>query len=133
MHSKEALRSIVISQRLLGTREIAVFHHTGCGMLTFDTAGLRARVKADDPGNAALGAVDGIDFLEFAGLEESVRADVQFLRENPLVLPETKVTGRVYEVETGNSRGHRYPNPIVSNSTLPSTRGQVAEFDPSYA
>lgn len=40
---------------------------------------------------------------------------------------------RLYEVETGNSRGHRYPNPIVSNSTLPSTRGQVAEFDPSYA
>ena len=73
-------------------------------MLTFDTAGLRARVKADDPGNAALGAVDGIDFLEFAGLEESVRADVQFLRENPLVLPETKVTGWVYEVETGKVR-----------------------------
>ena len=73
-------------------------------MLTFDTAGLRARVKADDPANAALDAVDDIDFLEFAGLEESVRADVQFLRENPLVLPETKVTGWVYEVETGKVR-----------------------------
>ena len=103
-HRKDALRSIIISQRLLGTREIAVFHHTGCGMLTFDTAGLRARVKADDPGNAALGAVDGLDFLEFAGLEESVRADVRFLEGHPRVLPGTKVTGWVYEVETGKVR-----------------------------
>ena len=73
-------------------------------MLTFDTAGLRARVKAADPADPALAAVDAIDFLEFAGLEESVRADVRFLQEHPLVLPETKVTGWVYEVETGKVR-----------------------------
>ena len=102
--SKEALRSIIISQRLLGTREIAVFHHTGCGMLTFDTAGLRANVRAADPANAALSAVDEIDFLEFSGLEESVRTDVKFLQEHPLVLPETKITWWVYEVETGKVR-----------------------------
>ncbi|KAI0359044.1 carbonic anhydrase [Trametes cingulata] len=103
--AKEALRSIVISQRLLGTREIAVFHHTGCGMVTFDTPKLRALVKESDPGNAALAAaVDRIDFLEFQGLEESVREDVRFLQENPLVLPGTKVTGWVYEVETGKIR-----------------------------
>ncbi|KAJ8501596.1 hypothetical protein ONZ51_g563 [Trametes cubensis] len=100
--AKEALRSIVISQRLLGTREIAVFHHTGCGMVTFDTPKLRALVKESDPGNEALaGAVDEIDFLEFQSLEDSVREDVKFLQENPLVLPGTKVTGWVYEVETG--------------------------------
>ena len=105
VHSKEALRSIVISQRLLGTREIAVFHHTGCGMVTFDTPKLRALVKESDPGNEALaGAVDEIDFLEFQSLEDSVKEDVKFLQENPLVLPGTKVTGWVYEVETGKVR-----------------------------
>lgn len=102
--SKEALRSIVISQRLLGTREIAVFHHTGCGMLTFDTPQLRTLVKESDPSNSALNVVDQIEFLEFHGLEESVKADVKFLQENPLVLPDTKITGWVYEVETGKVR-----------------------------
>ncbi|EJF66406.1 carbonic anhydrase [Dichomitus squalens LYAD-421 SS1] len=101
--AKEALRSIIISQRLLGTREIAVFHHTGCGMLTFSTPQLRALVKESDPANDALKAVDAIDFLEFQGLEESVKVDVKFLEENPLVLPGTKITGWVYEVETGKA------------------------------
>ena len=73
-------------------------------MLTFSTPQLRALVKDADPGNAALQAVDEIDFLEFQGLEESVRADVRFLEEHPLVLPGTKVTGWVYEVETGKVR-----------------------------
>lgn len=99
--SKDALRSIIISQRLLGTREIAVIHHTSCGMVTFRTPELQARVKAADPGNAALHAVDAIDFLEFADLEKSVRDDVSWLKENPLVLPESLITGWVYEVETG--------------------------------
>ena len=101
MYSKDALRSIVISQRLLGTREIAVFHHTDCGMLTFNTPQLRQIVKDSDPNNEALKAVDQIDFLEFPELEQSVKDDVQFLKENPLVLPETPVTGWVYEVGTG--------------------------------
>ena len=73
-------------------------------MLTFSTPQLRALVKDADPGNAALQAVDEIDFLEFQGLEESVGADVRFLEEHPLVLPGTKVTGWVYEVETGKVR-----------------------------
>ncbi|GBE87870.1 carbonic anhydrase [Sparassis crispa] len=102
--AKDALRSIIISQRLLGTREIAVFHHTACGMLTFSTPQLRTLVKESDPTNVALNAVDDVDFLEFGDLEKSVREDVTFLRENPLVLPETKITGWVYEVETGKVR-----------------------------
>ncbi|KAL1952220.1 hypothetical protein VTO73DRAFT_1369 [Trametes versicolor] len=103
--AKEALRSVIISQRLLGTREIAIFHHTGCGMVTFDTPQLRDIVKESSPGDAELArAVDDIDFLEFKHLEESVKEDVRFLQENPLVLPGTKVTGWVYEVETGKIR-----------------------------
>lgn len=100
--SKDALRSVIISQRLLGTREIAVFHHTGCGMLTFSTDHLRKVVKDAHPGNPAVAEqVDKIDFLEFPHLEDSVKNDVAFLKENPLVLEGTKVTGWVYSVETG--------------------------------
>ena len=100
--SKDALRSIIISQRLLGTREIAVFHHTGCGMLTFSTNDLRGILKKAHPGDAAVASLaDSIDFLEFGHLEDSVKSDVAFLRENPLVLTESIITGWVYEVETG--------------------------------
>ncbi len=73
-------------------------------MVTFSTPQLRTLVKDSDPTNAALGEVDKIDFLEFQGLEESVKEDVKFLKEHPLVLPETKITGWVYEVETGKVR-----------------------------
>ncbi|EAU92659.1 carbonic anhydrase [Coprinopsis cinerea okayama7 len=99
---KEALRSIVISQRLLGTREVAVFHHTDCGMLTFTTPQLQDIVKDAAPGNDAVAsAVDKIDFLEISDVEGSVKSDVKFLQENPLVLPETKITGWTYDVRSG--------------------------------
>ena len=75
-------------------------------MLTFDTPQLRALVKESDPSNPALSAVDGLDFLEFHDLEGSVKDDVKFLQEHPLVLPGTKVTGWVYEVETGKVRAY---------------------------
>ena len=68
-------------------------------MLTFSTPQLRSLIKDAEPHNAT--AVDQIDFLEFGNLEQSVRDDVQYLQENPLVLAGTKITGWVYEVETG--------------------------------
>ncbi|KAJ8517041.1 hypothetical protein ONZ45_g5740 [Pleurotus djamor] len=105
--AKDALRSIVISQRLLGTREIALFHHTGCGMLTFTDPQLKDIVKDAAPGNAAVAsAVDAINFGPFSELEASVKADVQFLKENPLLLEGTKITGWIYEVETGKTNPH---------------------------
>ncbi|KAH8814720.1 carbonic anhydrase [Flagelloscypha sp. PMI_526] len=97
--AQDTLRSIVISQRLLGTREIAVFHHTGCGMLTFSSQQLRDKVKEETP--AAADLVKGIDFLEFSDLEGSVKSDVKLLKESPLVLEGTVITGWVYEVESG--------------------------------
>ncbi|RXW23837.1 hypothetical protein EST38_g2000 [Candolleomyces aberdarensis] len=100
--AKEALRSLVISQRLLGTREIALFHHSDCGMLTFTTEQLKTIVKDASPGDAAIAeAVDKFQFLEFSHLEDSVKDDVKFLQENPLLLPETKISGWVYDVHTG--------------------------------
>ena len=73
-------------------------------MLTFSTPQLQKLVKDSDPQNTALAAVDDLHFHEFNDLEQSVRDDVQFLKENPLVLPETVITGWVYEVETGKVR-----------------------------
>ncbi|KAF7978895.1 hypothetical protein HWV62_44403 [Athelia sp. TMB] len=100
--AKEALRSIIISQRLLGTREVAVFHHTGCGMLTFSTEQLKDIVKNDAPNDVVVASqVDKYDFLEFSDLEGSVKSDVQFLKDSPLVLKETDITGWTYDVESG--------------------------------
>jgi carbonic anhydrase len=92
----DALRSLVISQRLLGTNEIAVIHHTDCGMVTFTNRDLHAKVKQD------LGAdASHIDFLPFADLEESVREDVAFLLSSPLIPGDVLIRGFVYDVRTG--------------------------------
>ena len=94
--AQDALRSLIISQRLLGTREVAVIHHTDCGMLTFKIEDLRAQVKRE------LGAdASGIDFLPFADVEKSVRDDVAALRDSPFIPRDVPVRGFVYDVRTG--------------------------------
>jgi carbonic anhydrase len=94
--TKDALRSLVISQRLLGTNEIVVIHHTDCGMLTFSNDDLYGKVKED------LGAdASDIDFLPFGDLEQSVRDDVELLRSSPLIDDGTTIRGFVYDVKTG--------------------------------
>jgi carbonic anhydrase len=94
--ARDALRSLVISQRLLGTNEIAVIHHTDCGMLTFTNPDLHAKVKQD------LGADStSIDFLPFSDVEESVREDVAFLLSSPLIPGDVIIRGFVYDVHNG--------------------------------
>ncbi|KAJ7169460.1 carbonic anhydrase [Mycena filopes] len=100
--AKDALRSLIISQRLLGTRNIAVYHHTGCGMVTFRGPELKQLVKWANPDDSACAKqVDAIDFLEFKDLEQSVKDDVNFLKESPLILKDTKITGWIHHLETG--------------------------------
>jgi carbonic anhydrase len=71
-------------------------------MFTFTTPELRSIIKGADPEDAAAAKqVEGIDFLEFADLESSVREDVKFLNQNPLILKETVITGWIYDIETG--------------------------------
>jgi carbonic anhydrase len=94
--ARDALRSLIISQRLLGTNEIAVIHHTDCGMVTFTNSDLQAKVKED------LGAdASNIDFLPFSDIEESVREDVAFLLSSPLIPGDVIIRGFVYDVRTG--------------------------------
>jgi carbonic anhydrase len=94
----DAFRSLVISQQLLGTREVVVIHHTDCGMLTFTDAQLRKKL-AD-----GLGVDTELEFLPFSDVDASVRDDVAAIRKSPLLLRDLPVAGFVYDVKTGKLR-----------------------------
>ncbi len=97
--SDDALRSLIISYKLLGTREFVVIHHTDCGMLTFKSDQLRDMLRNDLTADAS-----GIDFLPFSDLDESVREDVQTIRSSPLIPDDIAVSGFVFDVKTGRLR-----------------------------
>jgi carbonic anhydrase len=94
--SEDAIRSLVISQRLLGTTEIVVIHHTDCGMVTFSNEDLAAKIQQDLGVDAS-----GRDFLPFSDLEQSVRDDVATLRKSPLIPADIPISGAIYDVRTG--------------------------------
>lgn len=101
--AKDALRSLIISQQLLGTQEIVLIKHTGCGMLTFGNDEAQALVETN-LGKEAGEQVKGLDFLAFPDLEEEVRRDVKWLAEQKTIPRQVTVSGWVYEVETGRVR-----------------------------
>jgi carbonic anhydrase len=94
--SDDAVRSLIISSKLLGTREFVVIHHTDCGMLTFTGQELQKRLTEETGADAS-----GIEFLTFADLEESVVDDVRRIRESPFIRDDIPVSGFVYDVRTG--------------------------------
>jgi len=104
-NAADALRSLVISQQLLGTKEILLIKHTGCGMLTFDNPTATGIVDKNlgPEGKEALKAFGG-DFQPFPKLEEAVESDVRLLNNSPLIAEGVVVSGWVYEVETGKVR-----------------------------
>jgi carbonic anhydrase len=101
--AKDALRSLVISEQLLGTTEILLVKHTGCGMLTFTNDDAHGIVKKNlgDEGSKAIG---NLDFLPFPKLEEAVVDDLKFLKESKAIPEYVTLSGWVYEVETGKVR-----------------------------
>lgn len=94
--SDDALRSLIISQKLLGTTEVLVIHHTDCGMVTFSNQDLHKRLMEETGADAS-----SIDFLPFSDLTQSVRDDVRTIRSSPFINPGTRVTGFLYDVATG--------------------------------
>src|SRR5438105_3200304 len=94
--SDDAIRSLVISQQLLGTNTVVVIHHTDCGMLTFSNDDLRTKIKQDLHADA-----DHIDFLPFNDLAQSVRDDVATIRNSPLIPKNIEVSGFIYDVRSG--------------------------------
>jgi len=93
---RDALRSLTISEQLLGTDEIAVIHHTDCGMLTFSNQDLHKKLKDNLQVDA-----DNLDFQPFSDLEQSVRDDVDYLRNSPLIPNDVTVRGFIYDVHNG--------------------------------
>jgi carbonic anhydrase len=112
--SDDAIRSLVISYKLLGTREWFVIHHTNCGMETF-TDDVMRRLLASSLEHAVFtdqgwrdegvgpGSPEGefVDWLTIADQQESVRADVRRIRGHPLVPRDIPIYGFLYDVGTG--------------------------------
>ena len=94
--TEDMIRSLVISQQQMGTREIVVLHHTDCGAQTFNNEDFQEHLKRE------LGVdVSGKDFLPFQDVEVSVREDMKLLRECPLIPDDVIISGAVYDVDTG--------------------------------
>ncbi len=98
--TEDSIRSLAISERLLGTDAILVIHHTDCGMLTFANDDIRQKIRAD-LGDAAYDKATQIDFLPFADLAQSVRDDVAAFKASPLIPDSVPVYGFIYDVRTG--------------------------------
>jgi carbonic anhydrase len=94
----DAIRSLAISQRLLGTEEIVLIHHTGCGMLTFTDDAFKADIEKDT-GLRPPWAAEA-----FGDLEDDVRQSIARVKASPFIPHKDSVRGFVYEVETGKLR-----------------------------
>jgi carbonic anhydrase len=96
--SEDAIRSLVISQRLLGTEEIVLIHHTDCGMLTFDDNSVKDQIQADS------GLRPHFALEAFPDLDADVQQSIARIQANPFIPKKDQVRGFVYEVETGKLR-----------------------------
>jgi len=94
----DAVRSLAISQRLLGTREIVLVHHTDCGMLTFSDGDLKSKIQAE------VGIRPPFALEAFADLDEDVRQSIARIKASPFVPHRDQVRGFVYDVKTGRLR-----------------------------
>ena len=94
----DEIRSLVISQRLLGTREIVLIHHTDCGMLTFTDDAVKDQIQADT------GIRPEFALESFSDLEGDVRQSMARIQASPFIPHKDAVRGFVYEVETGRLR-----------------------------
>ena len=91
----DAIRSLVISQRLLGTEEIILIHHTDCGMLTFRDDEVKRQIQ-DETGIRPAFALEA-----FPDLEEDVRQSVARIMASPFIPRKSSVRGFVYDVRSG--------------------------------
>jgi len=94
----DAIRSLVISQRLLGTREIILVHHTDCGMLTFTDEAVKKQIQAD------AGIRPPFALEAFSDLEEDIRQSIGRIKTSPFIPRKESVRGFIYDVKTGRLR-----------------------------
>ena len=93
--SEDVIRSLVISQRLLGTREIVLIHHTDCGMLTFRDDEVKDTIEADT------GLRPAFALEAFRDLEGNVRQSMARIRVNPFIPHKDQLRGFIYDCATG--------------------------------
>jgi carbonic anhydrase len=94
----DEIRSLAISQRLLGTQEIMLIHHTDCGMLTFSDDDFRRQVQQDT------GIKPEWPAEAFDDLDGDIRQSIARIKASPFIPNKDSVRGFVYEVETGQLR-----------------------------
>ena len=94
----DVIRSLTISQRLLGTREVVLIHHTDCGMLTFKDDAVKADIE-DETGVRPPFALEA-----FPDVDQDVRQSIARIKASPFIPKKDSVRGFVYEVESGRLR-----------------------------
>ena len=97
--TEDAIRSLIISSWLLGTREFVLIHHTDCGMLAFTDDVLQGLIKENTGED-----VSHMEFLSFTDLDQSVRDDLARVRSSTIFPDGVSVSGHVYDVRTGTLR-----------------------------
>jgi carbonic anhydrase len=91
----DAIRSLAISQRLLGTKEIVLIHHTDCGMLTFRDDELKRKIEEET------GIRPAFAFEAFSDLDDDVKQSIARIKASPFIPDTSRVRGFVYDVRTG--------------------------------
>lgn len=91
----DAIRSLVISQRLLGTKEIILIHHSDCGMVTFSDDAVKAQIKED------IGIRPPFALEAFPDAADDVRQSIARVKASPFIPHRDNVRGFVYDVSTG--------------------------------
>ena len=94
----DEIRSLMISQRLLGTREVMLIQHTNCGMLTFSDDEVKDQIQEE------IGIKPSFALESFTDLEENVRQSIKRIEASPFIPHKDSVRGFIYEVETGRLR-----------------------------
>lgn len=94
--SDDAVRSLVVATRLRGVRNLLVVHHTDCALLTFTNEEMHRRLAEETGDDTA-----GFDFLPITTLRQSVTEDVAYLSAHPLFAGAIRVSGYIYDLETG--------------------------------
>jgi carbonic anhydrase len=111
----DEIRSLAISQRLLGTQEIILIHHTDCGMLTFTDNQFKKSIQ-DDTGIKPAWSAEA-----FPDLDEDVRQSIARIKASPFVPNKDSIRGFVFDVATGKLHeveGHRHRRVVVKTSFL---------------
>jgi carbonic anhydrase len=92
----DSIRSLVISTQVLGTREIMIINHNGCGLTTFTDGELEARLR----GETGASPIAPARFYSFTDAEQNTREQVQKTRSHPWISPDVPVRGFVYDLAT---------------------------------